>query len=176
MNIIRIKLSQLKPANYNPRWISSQDLKKLKYNLKEFGLVDPIIINLKNHHIIGGHQRFFALKELYGSDTELDLISLGDIGWAFFDEDLEVISENHEKALNISLNKLSGEWDVEKLGMLLEDIQSSGIDTDLSGFKPAEASLYDDDIQFHPDLFDLDKVYPTPNPTVCPKCKHEFYQ
>lgn len=177
MKTQKIKLNQLKPANYNPRWISSRDLKKLKRNLNEFGLVDPILINIKNNHIIGGHQRYYALNEIYPPDTELDLIILGDIGWVFFDTNLEISNENYEKALNISLNKLSGEWDIEKLGMLLEDIEDSDITTDLTGFQPSELDLYnsDDDEFFDSDLFDMDKVYPAPNPTTCPKCKHSFY-
>ena len=49
LNIKKIKIDDIKPASYNPRKIQQKDFEKLSNSIKEFGLVDPIIINLKNN-------------------------------------------------------------------------------------------------------------------------------
>ena len=108
-----------------------EDKAKLKNNLKRFGLVDPIIINLKSNSIIGGHQRFDVLKD--SGVKEFYLIELGDIGWLFTTTDLEVIDSDYEKALNISLNKITGEFDTVKLRSLMEDLQLRKFDLSLTG-------------------------------------------
>ena len=114
LNIKKIKIDDIKPASYNPRKIDTKNFKKLSDSIEKFGLVDPIIINLKNHNIIGGHQRFDYLY-YEKKDTELHLIELGDIGWVFSDTDLSIKDENHEKALNLALNRISGEWKYDEL-------------------------------------------------------------
>lgn len=137
MEIEDIKLTDIIPSDYNPRKISDADAKKLSRSLEEFGLVDPIIINLKNYHIIGGHQRFNTLLDNYFDTNEDDtyqLLKLGDIGYVFKDTELTVKDSNHEKALNLALNKISGEWDLPKLEPLLEDLSLTGLDLDLTGF------------------------------------------
>ena len=80
-------------------------MNKLKNSIETFGLVDPIIINLDNNTIIGGHQRYKALNKL-GIES-LNLIKLGGIGWCFVNDNIAKLDENYEKALNISLNKTS---------------------------------------------------------------------
>lgn len=132
LNIKKIKIEDIKPARYNPRSISDKDFKKLSESIEQFGLVDPIIINLKNHNIIGGHQRFDYLY--YGKkDTELHLIELGDIGWVFSDTDLEIKDDNHEKALNLALNRISGEWNYDELNKLLDELAEFDLDK-VTGF------------------------------------------
>lgn len=138
MEIEKIKITDIKPAEYNPRQISSEELQKLTNSINEFGLVDPIIINLKNNKIIGGHQRYEVLINQYMLDgdfyAELNLIRMGDIGWIFTETDLHIESEDHEKALNLALNKISGEWDFEKLGEILDELTINDFNIELTGF------------------------------------------
>ena len=47
MDFEQINITDIVPAPYNPRTISSRDKEKLRNSLEEFGLVDPIVINLK---------------------------------------------------------------------------------------------------------------------------------
>ena len=125
MDFEKINITEIVPAEYNPRRISEEEFLKLQNSIESFGLVDPIIINLKNNHIIGGHQRYDVLLEEYvgsGEYEQLNIIRLGDIGWCFSDEDMNVESEKTEKMLNIALNKISGQWDEPKLQRVLEDI------------------------------------------------------
>ena len=151
MKLEKISLVDLNPAEYNPRKISDQELLKLENSINEFGLVDPIIINLKNNKIIGGHQRYEALYNKYTADNdfqpELNLIRLGDIGWVFEDTELKISSEAQEKALNLALNKISGEWDTVKLQPLLEEIQLSNLDISLTGFDEIELGELNTDIE-----------------------------
>lgn len=116
MKVEEIFLSQLIPADYNPRKISDDDLNKLDNSLDNFGLVDPIIINtqnpriihnLKHYIVIGGHQRLDVL--LKKGKNKAFLLRLGDVGWVFTEKEIRLKDENTIKSLNIALNKINGE-------------------------------------------------------------------
>lgn len=130
--IEKINIKELVPADYNPRKISEKDYKNLKRSIDEFGVVDPIIINLKDNTIIGGHQRFDVL--FYENQiSDLNLIRLGDIGWVFPDTNLKIHDKNHEKALNLALNRVHGEWDEDLLNNVLIELEELNLDH-LTGF------------------------------------------
>jgi len=146
----KISFDDIIPADYNPRILSDDEYEKLRRSINEFGLVDPIIINLKNNHIIGGHQRYDVLSEEYRrkpfQDPNLLLLKRGDIGWVFTDEDLTIKSDEHEKALNIALNKISGDWDYPKLNLVLDSLIELDFDVSLTGFDDLNVDL-DEEIQ-----------------------------
>lgn len=187
-----IKITDITPARYNPRKISNEDYKKLTNSIAEYGLVDPIIINLQNMHIIGGHQRYDVLLEQYinGNEdyAELELIRRGDIGWIFPKGDLEVKDLNHEKALNIVLNKVQGEFDLEKLEDLFNDLSTEGLDLELTGFSRSEAKNIFKDLDlssFDEGLADsLSDEEPKKEISnsknrkeiTCPECGHVFFE
>lgn len=141
MEIDKIKVNDIVPADYNPRKISADELGRLETSIKEFGFVDPIIINLKNNRIVGGHQRFKIIQK--EGIEELNLLRLGNVGWAFVETDLKVKDGNYERALNIALNKISGEWDTGKLDIILDDLKFDGFDVSLTGFDVDLDSLND---------------------------------
>jgi ParB-like chromosome segregation protein Spo0J len=61
MKLTTKKISELIPAEYNPRQLTKSQYKHLKESLKKFGMVDPVIINKnkdRKNIVIGGHQRF----------------------------------------------------------------------------------------------------------------------
>lgn len=160
MEIEHIKITDLKPAEYNPRRISEEDYQKLKNSISTFGLVDPIIVNLKNMHIVGGHQRYDVLLDEHMLDNdfvaELPMVRLGDVGFVFTDTSLSIEDDAHEKALNLALNKISGDWDNDKLAEVLEDLEDSDLDLELTGFDELESSvLLDNDLL---DLFNEDDI------------------
>lgn len=153
MEFEKIKITDINPASYNPRTITEENYQKLKDSLGNFGLIDPIIINLRNNNtIIGGHQRYKALLD--GDNTTLYLIRLGDIGWVFTDTNLKVTDENMEKLMNINLNQTSlmGEWDTLKLTNLFEELENEDISLDLTGF---DENIFDE-LEFGDDLFKED--------------------
>ena len=127
MKIEKRKIEELKAAEYNPR----KDLKpgdaeyeKLKRSIQEFGYVEPVIWNQRTGNVVGGHQRLKVLKDL--GQTEIDCVIVD-------------LDDAKEKALNIALNKISGEWDNDLLAALLKDLDGQGYDVTLTGFDLAEA-------------------------------------
>jgi len=147
MKLERIPIDKLKAATYNPR----KDLKpgdieyeKLKKSIETFGYVEPVLWNRRTGNIIGGHQRFKVLVEL--GQKEIDCVVV--------DMDL-----TDEKALNIALNKVSGEWDKDKLMLLITDLQGSDFDVSLTGFDSIELdALFKDSLKedIKEDDFDVD--------------------
>ena len=93
-------ITELKPATYNPRQISTKDYNSLKESIKKFGLVDPIIINQNGNVVVGGHQRLKICKEL--KHIEIDCVVLD-------------LSKEEERELNIRLNKNTGQFDMDIL-------------------------------------------------------------
>lgn len=121
MNIQKISIEKLKPAEYNPRKDlkpEDEEYQKIKRSLIEFGYVAPVIVN-SDMTVIGGHQRLKVLKELGYTEIECNIVDL---------------DKNKEKALNIALNKISGEWDNDKLEKLLAELKGEEIDMDITGF------------------------------------------
>ena len=153
-----MKITDIIPSEYNPRKITDDEYIKLSNSIQEFGFVDPIIINLKNNHIIGGHQRYNFLLKQYIQNNKyetLKLLKLGDIGWVFPETELTVENDDYEKALNIALNKISGEWDNEKLNELFQDLQLNEFDLDLTGFSNLELE------EFHLEIVEEDTLNDT---------------
>lgn len=132
INIEKIDIHSLVPADYNPRKISDEDYQNLKQSIDEFGVVSPILINLQDNTIISGHQRFDVLY--YENNlSELYLIRLGDVGWVFPDLELEIKDKNYEKALNLAMNRIHGEFDENLVNEVLADLEEVNLDY-LTGF------------------------------------------
>lgn len=156
MQIEKKKVIDLVPADYNPR----KDLKpgdkeyeKLKRSIDEFGYVDPLIWNKRTSRLVGGHQRLKVLKDM-GID-EVDVVVVD-------------MDEEKEKALNVALNKISGDWDKDKLMLLITDLQGEDFDVSLTGFDPEELDdLFKDDMKdgVKDDNFDVDKELKKPTMT-----------
>ena len=124
MQIQKAKISDLISPDWNPRQITKEELEKLETSLNEFGYIEPIIVNDVNNHIVGGNQRCKALKQLGYSEVDVVYVHIEDI--------------NKEKACNVALNKISGDWDEDKLQVVLEEIELSPIDVSLTGFDEIE--------------------------------------
>ena len=133
MVIERKHTADLIPADYNPR----KDLKpgdaeyeKLKRSIEQFGYVEPVIWNKTTGFVVGGHQRLKVLLDMGITEVECVVVEM---------------DAEKEKALNIALNKISGEWDKDKLALLIADLQGADFDVSLTGFEPAEIdSLFKD--------------------------------
>ena len=153
MNIQTLPVDKLVPADYNPR----KDLKpgdpeyeKLKRSLTEFGYVEPVIWNQTTGHVVGGHQRLKVLIDTGVNEVECVVVEM---------------SAEKEKALNVALNKISGEWDKEKLSLLISDLQLADFDVSLTGFDAPEIDALFKDAQckgVQDDDFDLDAALKEP--------------
>jgi 16S rRNA G966 N2-methylase RsmD len=98
---------------------------RLMRGIEAFGLVDPIIVNQATGNIVGGHQRVEAAKRLKLAQVPVVHVSL---------------DRDQEKALNLALNKISGEWDLDALRDILGDLSGEGFDLDLTGFSADEVA------------------------------------
>jgi len=135
MLIETIPITKIKPSAYNPR----KDLKpgdaeyqKLEKSMKEFDLVEPLVWNKRTGNLVGGHQRLKILKARGDKDVEVSVVDL---------------PEDKEKALNLALNKISGEWDFPMLKDLLEELDTGNLDMEITGFDVKE--IEDLMTQFH---------------------------
>lgn len=197
MEISKIKLTQIEPADYNPRTITEEARKKLRNSIETFGLVEPIIINTKNNRIVSGHQRYDILLDmLMESDNlaerEFDYLVKDDYGYIFDFNQLQIKNEDYEKALNIVLNNtnLMGDYDYEKLGTLLNELEFNGFNLEFTGFQDFELKNIEliNDIEFDDfdDLSDDDLANFEDNSIeenidglnddeiVCPHCGRSF--
>lgn len=125
MEIRKVKVIDLRPAEYNPR----QDLKpgdreyeKIARSIDEFGYVEPIVWNETTGNIVGGHQRLKILIERGETEVEVSVVRL---------------NEHDEKVLNVALNKITGRWDTGKLTDLLKELQAEGA-MEVTGFEDWE--------------------------------------
>ncbi len=110
-----MKLEDIIPADYNPRIelkAGDTEYDALTNSISRFGLVEPLIVNKRNNVLIGGHQRLNVLKQMGVEETEVIVVDL---------------PEEKEKQLNVSLNKIEGEWDMYKLEEVLKDIDVDDI-------------------------------------------------
>lgn len=155
MLIERKNTAELLSAEYNPR----KDLKpgdteyeKLKRSIEQFGYVEPVIWNKATGRVVGGHQRLKVLMDM--GLTEVDCVVVE-------------MPEEKEKALNVALNKISGEWDKDKLAMLIADLQGADFDVSLTGFEPAEIDdLFKDTLKEGVKEDDFDVAAELKQPTI----------
>ena len=156
MEFRKLKIATMIPASYNPRKKlkpGDSEFEKIKNSITEFGYVDPVIVN-KDLTVIGGHQRLTVLKEL--GYTEINCIVID-------------IDKTKEKALNLALNKISGEWNKELLADLIKDLQSLDYDLGFTGFDPPEidqlfSEVHDKEIK--EDDFDIDAALESEEETL----------
>ncbi len=98
------KVSELLPADYNPRKMSEGERRDLEDSIKEFGTVVPVVVNIgkRKDTLIGGHQRTTIYADLGIEEVEVMVPS-------------RELTKAEEKKLNLRLNKNQGSWDQEKL-------------------------------------------------------------
>lgn len=115
---------------------------KNKKSILKFGYVETIIVN-KDLTVIGGHQRLKILEELGYEEIECNVVDL---------------TKDEEKALNIALNNLSGDWDNQKLEDLIAELKEKDFDLDVTGFDEEEIeNMLDESIDLKDDNFELEK-------------------
>ncbi|HAE80876.1 MAG TPA: DNA modification methylase [Lachnoclostridium sp.] len=147
-----LPISVLKPAEYNPRKKlkpGDKEYKKIKDSIEEFGFADPLVVNA-DMTIIGGHQRLNVAIDLGYTEVPCAVVD---------------VDKTRERALNIALNKITGEWDEQMLADLLTDLKEADYDLDYTGFEAPEveqlfSNIYDKKVK--EDDFDVDKELQQP--------------
>ena len=123
MKLKKLKIDEIKLAPYNPRIMPREEMEKLKRSIEAFGYVAPVIVNRRTGHVVGGNQRIKVLKELGYEEVEVVEID---------------ISLEEEKALNLALNRISGDWDYDRLSLILSELQDFDDLIEITGFDEDE--------------------------------------
>ena len=159
-----VSVSSLIPYARNSRTHSSDQVGQIAASIKEFGFLNPIIVDGDNG-IIAGHGRVLAAQKL--GLAELPVIEAGHL------------SDTQRRAYIIADNKLAmnAGWDDEMLRIELDALGEGGFDLELTGFSLDDvATLLIDGSDFEPgseeDQGQLDQL--DPKWICCPKCGEDF--
>lgn len=152
-----VSIDKLVPYEKNARTHSEQQVQQIADSIKEFGFVNPVLID-GNFGIIAGHGRVLGAKLL--GMTEVP---------AVFVEDL---SEAKKRAYILADNKLAEKagWDIELVSLELEELENLGFDISLTGFDEIDresdfiSELLNNDMrnsdQFNSDIFSMTFCFP----------------
>ncbi len=156
------RLSDLKPASYNPRKISDKALKGLAYSIEEFGDISGITYNKRTGNLVSGHQRVKALMEKFG-DLEIKgdaiITPAGEFKIRVVDWDI-----GKEKAANVAANSptIQGEF-TSDLAILLDEIKvsmpelASELRFEEIEFPDASLKVEEDDFNVEEELAKIDE-------------------
>lgn len=139
-----VPIEKLVPYVNNARTHSPEQINKLRSSLREFGFINPVIID-RDFGVIAGHGRILAAKE--EGITEVPCV--------FADH----LTEAQKKAYIIADNRMAMDagWDEELLRVEIEALQAEAFDLSLTGFDEKELSdLFKDDADVQEDDFDVD--------------------
>lgn len=139
-----VKTDRLIPYVNNARTHSAEQINKLRSSLREFGFVNPVIID-REFNVIAGHGRIAAAKAE----------GISEVPCVFADH----LSDAQKKAYILADNRmaLDAGWDEEMLKVEIESLQAEDFDLGLTGFDEKEiAELFDTDSDVQEDDFDVD--------------------
>lgn len=149
----KVDIDKLVPYARNARTHSKEQILQLRASLREFGFVNPVIVD-KDLNIIAGHGRILAAKEE----------GVQEVPCVF----AEHLSEAQKRAYIIADNRLAlnAGWDAEMLSVEISDLQGVDFDISLLGFDDAELNkLLGDNGDVHEDDFDVDAELKKPATT-----------
>lgn len=139
-----VATDKLIPYVNNARTHSAEQINKLRASLREFGFINPVIID-RDHNVIAGHGRIAAAKAE----------GIEEVPCVFADH----LTDAQKKAYILADNRmaLDAGWDEEMLKVEIEALQAEDIDISLTGFDEKElATLFDTDSEVTDDDFDVD--------------------
>ena len=145
-----VPIAKLVPYVNNARTHSTEQIKKLRSSLREFGFINPVIID-RDYGVIAGHGRILAAKEE----------GIKEVPCIFADH----LTEAQKKAYIIADNCMAMDagWDEELLRVEIEALQGMDFDPLLTGFDEKElAALFDDGAEAKDDEFDVDEELEKP--------------
>ena len=143
LEITQVLISELKSPDYNPRFHPEKTIDQVAGSLKRNGFVQPVLLNCahsRKNYIMAGNLRVKAAKRL--GIKKIPAIYI------------EVPNLDDEKRLNLTLNRLSGEWDYDLLkDFPIETLLESGFDDiDLTHIWDENLSVEDDDFNVDDEL------------------------
>lgn len=144
------RIADMNRAAYNPRvdlQPEDEEYQAIQRSLKRHGLVQPIVWNRRTNTVVSGHQRLTVLEAQGETEVTVSVVDLDDI---------------QEKELNVALNKITGEWDDDKLSVILNELGEEATDT---GFTLPEIDVLRDELKsYFDDVTAPDEEEPTEEP------------
>lgn len=144
------RIADMNRAAYNPRvdlQPEDEEYQAIERSLKRHGLVQPIVWNRRTNTVVSGHQRLTVLEAQGETEVTVSVVDLDDI---------------QEKELNVALNKITGEWDDDKLSVILNELGEEATDT---GFTLPEVDVLRDELKsYFDDVTAPDEEEPTEEP------------
>lgn len=126
LEIRRVKVTDINPAAYNARIMSENEFGKLNNVMTENGLVSPLIWNQQTGNLVDGHHRLRVLIKEGVDEVDVSVVDL---------------PLQKEKALNLALNRIKGDWDMPKLAILMNEFSKlPDFNIGLTGFDLPEMS------------------------------------
>ena len=141
-----VDINKLVPYVNNARTHSPEQITKLRSSLREFGFVNPVLID-REFNVLAGHGRLTAAKEE----------GIKEVPCVF----VEHLSEAQKKGYILADNKLALDagWDDELLKVEMESLQEMGFDIGMTGFDESElADLFKEDTDAEDDNYDIDEA------------------
>ena len=140
-----VAVLKLVPYVNNARTHSAEQIMKLRSSLREFGFINPVIID-SDYNVIAGHGRIMAAKEEGLKEVPCVLV--------------DYLTESQKKAYILSDNRMAMDagWDEELLRIEIESLQGDGFEIGFTGFDENElADLFgtDDTSDIKDDGYDL---------------------
>lgn len=139
-----ISTEKLIPYVNNARTHSAEQINKLRSSLREFGFINPVIID-RDYNVIAGHGRIEAAKAE----------GISEVPCVFAD----YLTPAQKKAYILADNRMAMDagWDEELLRVEIEALQAESFDVGLTGFDESEiADLFETDSEVKDDDFDVD--------------------
>jgi ParB-like chromosome segregation protein Spo0J len=144
------RIADMNRAAYNPRvdlQPEDEEYQAIERSLKRHGLVQPIVWNRRTNTVVSGHQRLTVLEAQGETEVTVSVVDLDDI---------------QEKELNVALNKITGEWDDDKLSVILNELGEEATDT---GFTLPEIDVLRGELKsYFDDVTAPDEEEPTEEP------------
>ncbi len=144
------RIADMNRAAYNPRvdlQPEDEEYQAIERSLKRHGLVQPIVWNRRTNTVVSGHQHLTVLEAQGETEVTVSVVDLDDI---------------QEKELNVALNKITGEWDDDKLSVILNELGEEATDT---GFTLPEIDVLRDELKsYFDDVTAPDEEEPTEEP------------
>ena len=138
-----VSIDKLIPYVNNARTHSPEQINKLRASLREFGFINPVIID-KDFNIIAGHGRVLAARAEGIQEIPCVLV--------------DYLTEAQKKAYILADNRMAMDagWDEELLKVELESLEGEAFDLSLTGFDEKElADLFKEDSEIQDDDYDL---------------------
>lgn len=136
MKVVDLPVHRVRGTEYNPRTISKEQLAHLAASMKRFGVVDPIVVNRRagkrwagakrGDVVVGGHQRLRLVREAGSKTIPAVIVRL---------------APDNEKLLNLALNRIGGEFDLQKLAGIFKELRGAKSKLEGTGFDEKQLEI-----------------------------------